>query len=93
MSDGHSFWADYAAKALPPATFEPVGVSFVGGSISSPGMAEANEYNLKLDDPLRPLYVANPGGGPPKPTANLLYRRGVRSSLEQRSPNEAASAA
>src|SRR5690348_15743080 len=39
--DRHSFWAGYAAKALPPAAFEPVGVTFVGGSISSPGLFEA----------------------------------------------------
>ena len=80
--DRHSFWAGYAAKALPPAAFEPVGVSFVGGSISSVGSAEANEHNLKLDNPLRPLYVANPGGGPPQCTENLLLRHGVRSALE-----------
>jgi alkaline phosphatase D len=80
--DRHSFWAGYAAKALPPAAFEPVGVTFVGGSISSPGMAEANEHNLKKDDPLRPLFVANPGDGPPQPTVNLLLHHGVRSALE-----------
>jgi alkaline phosphatase D len=80
--DRHSFWAGYAAKALPPAAFEPVGVTFVGGSISSPGMAEANEHNLKKDDPLRPLYVVNPGGGPAQPTVNLLLHHGVRSALE-----------
>jgi alkaline phosphatase D len=80
--DRHAFWAGYAAKALPPADFEPVGVSFVGGSITSPGMAEANEYNFKPDDPLRPLYVANVHGGPPQPTANLLLRHGVKSALE-----------
>lgn len=80
--DRHSFWAGYAAKALPPAGFEPVGVSFVTGSLSSPGMAEANEHNLKPDNPLRPLFVANPDGGPPQPTVNLLLRHGVRSALE-----------
>ncbi len=86
--DRHSFWAGYAAKALPPAAFEPVGVTFVGGSISSPGMAEANEHNLKKDNPLRPLYVANPGGGPPQPTVNLLLRHGVRSALEYASSGD-----
>jgi alkaline phosphatase D len=80
--DRHSFWAGYAAKALPPAAFEPVGVSFVTGSLSSPGMAEANEHNLKPDNPLRPLFVANIDGGPPQPTVNLLFRHGVRSALE-----------
>jgi alkaline phosphatase D len=80
--DRHSFWAGLAAKALPPAAFEPVGVTFVTGSISAPGMAEANEHNLKNDDPLRPLFVANPAGGPPQPTVNLLLHHGVRSALE-----------
>ena len=80
--DRHSFWAGYAAKALPPAAFEPVGVTFVGGSISSPGTVEANEHNIKKDDPTRPLYIADPGGGPPQPNINLLLRHGVRSALE-----------
>lgn len=80
--DRHSFWAGYAAKALPPAAFEPVGVTFVGGSLISPGMLEASEHNLKKDDPLRPLYVANPGDGPTQPTVNLLLHHGVRSALE-----------
>lgn len=38
--DRHSFWAGYAAKALPPKSFDPVGLAFVTGSISSPGMVE-----------------------------------------------------
>ena len=80
--DRHSLWSGLAAKALPPAAFEPVGVTFVVGSISSPGMAEANEHNLKQDNPLRPMFVANPGGGPPQPTVNLLMHHGVRSALE-----------
>ena len=90
--DRHSFWAGYAAKALPPAKFEPVGVSFVGGSITSIGSAEASEHNFKLDDPLRPLYVANPGGGPPQCTENLLLHHGVRSALEYASSGDVAKA-
>ena len=31
---------------------------------------------------MRPLYVANPGGGSPQPTLNLLLHHGVRSALE-----------
>lgn len=80
--DRHSFWAGLAAKALPPAAFEPVGVTFVVGSISAPGMAEGNEHNVKKDDPLGALLVARPGGGPPQPTVNLLLHHGVRSALE-----------
>lgn len=36
--DRHSFWAGYAARALPPEKFEPVGVAFITGSISAPGL-------------------------------------------------------
>jgi len=90
--DRHSFWAGYAAKALPPAEFEPVGVSFVGGSITSIGSAEANEHNIKKEDPLGPLYMARPGGGPPQCTENLLLRHGVRSALEYASSGDLAKA-
>jgi alkaline phosphatase D len=78
--DRHSFWAGYAAKALPPAAFAPVGVSFVGGSITSPGMAEGYEYGKK-DNPLRPLFIADTDAGP-QHTMNLLLHHGVRSALE-----------
>jgi alkaline phosphatase D len=86
--DRHSFWAGYAAKALPPAAFEPVGVTFVGGSITSVGAVEANEHNIKKDDPTRPLYIADPGGGPPQANINLLLRHGVRSALEYASSGD-----
>jgi alkaline phosphatase D len=79
--DRHSFWAGLAAKALPPAAFEPVGVAFVTGSISAVGLVEAYEHSLK-DHPLRELFIANPGGGPPQPTVNLLFQHGVRAALE-----------
>ncbi|MBL0029083.1 MAG: alkaline phosphatase D family protein [Rhodanobacteraceae bacterium] len=91
--DRHSFWAGLAAKALPPAKFEPVGVSFVGGSISSPGMAEANEYTQKKENnPLRPLFIAEPGDGKSQPTVNLLLHHGVRSALEYASSGDLARA-
>ncbi len=81
--DRHSFWAGYAAKALPPAAFEPVGVSFVGGSMISPGAAEANEYNQKKENnPTRGLYIAEDKDGKPQSTQNLLLRHGVRAALE-----------
>jgi len=81
--DRHSFWAGLAAKALPPKPFEPVGVAFVTGSISAPGIIEAFEHSFPKDDPLRPLFV---GQGlkddKPQPTMNMLARHGVRSCLE-----------
>ncbi len=87
--DRHSFWAGYAAKALPPAAFEPVGVSFVGGSISSVGSAEANEHNQKKENnPTRGLYIAEDKDGKPQSTQNLLLRHGVRSALEYASSKD-----
>jgi len=81
--DRHSFWAGYAAKALPPAAFEPVGLSFVGASMSSPGAMESYEHRLPKDLPLRPLYLADrPDGAKPDWTFNMLLRHGVRSCLE-----------
>jgi len=81
--DRHSFWAGYAAKALPPKTFEPVGLSFITGSISSPGQAEALEHNLPRDHPLRPLFMADrPRGQKPQAAVNMLALHGVRSCLE-----------
>jgi alkaline phosphatase D len=82
--DRHSFWAGYAARALPPAApFEPVGVSFVGGSLVSPGAAEANEYvQKKENNPTRGLYIAEDKDGRPQSTQNLTLRHGVRSALE-----------
>jgi alkaline phosphatase D len=81
--DRHSFWAGLAAKALPPKPFVPVGIAFVTGSISAPGIIEALEHSLPKDHPLRSLYV---GQGPedrtPQPTLNMLIRHGVRSCLE-----------
>jgi len=79
--DRHSFWAGYAAKALPPARFDPVGLSFITGSISAAGLQEALEHRPKTD-PLRALYIADREGAKPEATINLLLRRGVRSALE-----------
>lgn len=81
--DRHSFWAGLAAKALPPHPFEPVGIAFVTGSISAPGMAEALEHGFPKEHPLRPLFVGQgPADTRPQPTMNLLLRHGVKSCLE-----------
>ncbi len=81
--DRHSFWAGLAAKALPPKAFEPVGIAFVTGSISAPGMVEAIEHGFPQQHPMRPLFLGQaPADSAPQPTVNLLLRHGVRSCLE-----------
>src|SRR5512132_2558620 len=81
--DRHSFWAGYAAAELPPGKFEPVGLSFVGGSLISPNTMEAYEHNLPKDAPLRPLFLADrEAGAKPDWTFNMLLKHGVRSCLE-----------
>jgi alkaline phosphatase D len=91
--DRHSFWAGLAAKALPPEKFEPVGLAFVTGSISAPGLAEASEHNKKKTDPLRPLFVADPPGKPPlQTTINLTLHHGVRTALEYAASGDIAKA-
>ena len=81
--DRHSFWAGLAAKSLPPKAFEPVGIAFITGSISAPGIVEAFEHGFPKDHPLRPLFVGQaPADTKPQPTMNLLLRHGVRSALE-----------
>ena len=80
--DRHSFWAGYAAATLPPRTFEPVGLSFIGGSLVSPGGQEAWEHGFKKDRTMRPLYLADHPGGKIVCTYNMMLKHGVRSALE-----------
>ena len=80
--DRHSFWAGYASSQLPPGKFEPVGLSFVGASLSSAGTMEAYEHNFPKQHPLRPLFLADKPGGKPDWTFNMLVKHGVRSCLE-----------
>ena len=81
--DRHSFWAGYAAAELPPAKYEPVGLSFVGASLASPGVMEAYEHRLPKDLPTRPLFLADrPDGAKPDWTFNILLKHGVRSCLD-----------
>jgi len=81
--DRHSFWAGLAAKSLPPAPFEPIGIAFVTGSISAPGLVEAFEHNFPENHPLRALFVGQaPGDAKPQPTVNLLLRHGVAACVE-----------
>ena len=80
--DRHSFWAGYAAATLPPRKFEPVGVSFVGGSLVSPGGMEAWEHGFKKNRTMRPLYLADRPDGKIMCTYNVMLKHGVRSALE-----------
>ena len=81
--DRHSFWAGYATTDLPPGKFEPVGLSFVGASLTSPGVMEAYEHKLPKDTPLRSLFLADrAGGAAPDWTYNMLLKHGVRSCLD-----------
>ncbi len=81
--DRHSFWAGYATSQLPPGKFEPVGLSFVGGSLSSAGAMEALEHRPRDKFPLRQLsLVDRPGAAKPDWTYNMTVKHGVRSSLE-----------
>jgi alkaline phosphatase D len=83
--DRHSFWAGLAAPSLPPQPFEPVGVAFVTGSISTPGLVEILEQDLPGDHPLRALYLGRRlPDGTSEPTVNMLVRHGVRACLEYR---------
>jgi alkaline phosphatase D len=91
--DRHSFWAGYAAKALPPRPFEPVGLAFITGSLSSPGLVEALEHRFPRDHPLRPLFMADrPGGARPHAAINMQLLHGVRSCLEYASSGDLARA-
>ncbi|HEU5220036.1 MAG TPA: alkaline phosphatase D family protein [Gemmatimonadales bacterium] len=81
--DRHSFWAGLAAKALPPRRFDPVGIAFITGSISAPGIVEALEHNLAPSHPLRPLFLQeHAGSGHPEPAINLLMHRGAKACFE-----------
>ncbi len=82
--DRHSFWAGYATAELPPGKFEPVGLSFVGASLTSPGPMEAYEHNLPKDAPLRASVPRRQAGTARSRTGpyNMLLKHGVRSCLE-----------
>jgi len=88
--DRHSFWAGYAAPKLPPAGFDPVGLSFITGSVSAPGLGEAAEFFK--ESPQRPLYVRKVDGGAPEHTINLTVKRGVRAALEYAASGDIARA-
>lgn len=83
VGDRHSFFAGLLSAALPPERFEPVGVAFVTGAVSSSGPVFSFNRELRADNPLRRLYLGKTGGdGKPAPIVNILTLHGVRSALE-----------
>jgi alkaline phosphatase D len=88
--DRHSFWAGLAAESLPPKAFDPVGISYIVGSISAPGLVEALSYKLPKEHPLYPLFLAQPPGvKKPQAAVNLLLHHGVRACLEYHKSGDA----
>ena len=78
---------------MPPKSFVPVGIAFVTGSISAPGVVEALEHALPKEHPLRSLYVGQgPGDHAMQPILNLLVRHGVRACLEYTKSGDIAKA-
>lgn len=90
--DRHSFWAGLFSKDLPPRDFDPVGVEFITGSISSPTLAEFAEHVIQPDYPLRALYIHDKPDGSMDCALNMTLMHGVRSSLRLKETNDPAEA-
>lgn len=79
--DKHAFWAGYPSKTLPPKAFDPVGVEFVTGSISSQTFAEVQTLASR-ERPLRPFYLYDwPDGGKTECAFGMTLMHGVQSTL------------
>ncbi len=70
--DRHSFWAGLAAKSLPPKPFAPVGIAFVTGSISAPGMIEALRTRFPQEPPA-PVALPRASTNGSHPSTNGKY--------------------
>ncbi|HEY1638886.1 MAG TPA: alkaline phosphatase D family protein, partial [Rhizomicrobium sp.] len=79
--DRHAFYAGVLSKALPPQTYEPVAIEFVGASVSSPGACEAFETKVPDTMKLHALLVRRPKNGAAEPMVNFSVVHGVRASL------------
>jgi alkaline phosphatase D len=93
--DRHAFYAGWLAPSLPPKPFAPVGLEFVTGSVSAPGLAEAMDHSMTPDKPWAAIFrQPSKPGEPGLATMNLTARRGVKASLAmQRSQDPAVIAA
>lgn len=82
VGDRHSFQAGVLSETLSPHEFKPVAAEFITGSVSAPGGAEAAEYNIPKDHPLRPIYLHQSAPDSPlSPAINLSLMHGVRAAL------------
>jgi alkaline phosphatase D len=87
--DKHSFWAGYPCKALPPQKFEPVGVEFITGSISAPGLAEVSETIIPKDHLLRALYIHDQADGAMQCALGMTVLHGVEAALTLKETGDA----
>jgi len=90
--DKHSFWAGLVSKQLPPQEFDPVGVEFITGSISSQGLFEVASQAIPRDNPLRALFLHDGPDDTVAPAMNMTILHGVRSSLELQRSGDVARA-
>lgn len=79
--DRHTFLAGRASAKLPPAGFAPVGISFTGGSISTPAPIDGWRH-MKPAAPMRSLLLGPGDAAKAAPLGNVLYMHGVKACLE-----------
>lgn len=79
--DRHAFSAGVLSASLPPEPFVPLAAEFITGSVSAPGLAEAAEYAIPADHPLRALFLHQGPDGRPECAVNAALLHGVRSCL------------
>lgn len=89
--DRHAFTAGRVSTRLPPERFEPVGVEFITGSVSAPGLVESAEHNIPKDHRHRALYFHDTPAGSAS-TINAALRHGVKTCLVLQETGDAAKA-
>ncbi len=90
--DKHAFWAGYPSKTLPPQAFDPVGVEFVTGSISSQTFAEVQALGMPKDHPMRPFYIHDRPDGSMESAFGMTVMHGVRSAVVLRETGDPSQA-
>lgn len=78
--DKHAFWAGYPSKTLPPRAFDPVGVEFTTGSISSQGAFEVQNLSIPKDRPIRAFFIHDKPDGSAESALGVTIMHGVQSS-------------